>query len=193
MADDPKPAPANRPGEQAAADVATARTTTAPTTIPGTDGRADRRVIGDPDAPLSPINDPTGRRSNRLGGTIQREPRSEDLPPDAKVAPIAEQVAPNQNAQAIGAKPTPDEVAGVPTEEEGEKNVVPDASDPTQFLPPNSTQHPLAERAAVRAKDAHEDALAASPAVPAENPEGKPLPGTAGQRAADQRADRTAE
>lgn len=115
-------------------------------TVPDKDGN-DRRVIGDPNAPLTQVGDPEGKVTNRFGGTVQAEAKPEDLPADAKIAPVAEQVNPNAASQAVGAAPTPEQIAGVEQPKEGEKNVVPDASDSTQFLSPESDQHDEAERA----------------------------------------------
>jgi hypothetical protein len=115
-------------------------------TVKDEDGN-DRRVTGDPDAPLTQVGDPEGQVTNRFGGTVQREAKPEDLPADAKIAPVAEQVNPNAASQAVGAAPTPEQIAGVEQPEEGEKNVVSDSSDSTQFLSPESDQHDEAERA----------------------------------------------
>jgi hypothetical protein len=106
-------------------------------------------VMGDPDGKVT--NTPAGL------GTIQREPTPEELPADAKVAPIAEQVAPNQAAQAVGSLPQPETVAGVEQPKEGEKSLPADGdtSDATRYLPEDSDQHEEAERAA---EDAARDA-----------------------------------
>jgi hypothetical protein len=126
----------------------------ATTTIGASDRNAD---LADANQHLEVVGDPDGKITNTPGGhgTIQREPTPEELPSDAKIAPVLEQVNPNSASQAVGALPTPDEIAGVPQPEEGEKNVVPDATDATQFLPPDSDQHEDAERAT---EDAARDA-----------------------------------
>lgn len=164
------------PGAAAQQQVETSRLGSAPTTIPAgergnEDGDEDRRVIGDPAAPLSAISDPSGKLSNRVEGTIQREPKPEDLPPDAKVAPQAEQLAPNAAPIAVGAREQPEVIAGVELPPEGEKNVVPDTSDPKQFLSPSSDQGDQADLAANIASDSADRASAT--AAPAINPEGK--------------------
>lgn len=115
----------------------------------------DRAVLGDPTVPPTPLSDPEGLVSNRIEGTIQREPTAEELPPDAKVAPIAEQLAPNAAPIAVGAREQPEEIAGVEQPREGEKNVTADMSDPTKLLSETSDQHDEAERAA---EDANRDA-----------------------------------
>jgi len=123
-------------------------------------GEGETGVLGDrPPAAEDHIEvaaDPTGERSNRVEGTIQAEPTPEELPSDAKIAPLAEQVNP-RDALAVGAKPQPETIAGVEQPEEGEKNVLPDTSDPTNLLPDDehSNQHDDAERAA---EDAQRDA-----------------------------------
>jgi len=68
-------------------------------------------------------------------GTIQREPTPEELPSDAKIAPVLEQVAPNQSALAVGALETPSAIANVDQPSEGQKIVTSDMSDAGQFLP----------------------------------------------------------
>ncbi len=164
----PPPAPPSdspSPGAEGARRVEESRSSTAPS-----DHSDGRRVIGDPDAPLTAMGDPSGEATNRLGGTIQSEPRPEDLPPDAKIAPIAEQVAPNQAAQAVGALPTPDEIAGIPQPAEGEKNPVSDGSDPKQFLSETSNQGPAADRAAAQSEVAADEAR--QNAEPARNTDG---------------------
>ena len=115
----------------------------------------ERRIVGDSDAPITPLSDPEGKVSNRVEGTIQSEATPEELPADAKVAPLAEQVNPNAAAQAVGALETPDEIAGVEQPEEGEKNVTSDTSDSTKFLSPESEQSDEASRAD---EDAQRDA-----------------------------------
>lgn len=61
---------------------------------------ATRTTLG-PDADITPtrVGDPEGIFTNRVEGTIQREPTPEELPPDAKIAPVAEQLNPNGAAQ----------------------------------------------------------------------------------------------
>lgn len=95
---------------------------------------------------ITVAGDPTGEVSNRVGGTLQREPTPEELPADARVTPIAEQVNPSA-AQAVGAAPQPESIAGAEQPKEGEKNVVPDTGDGSQFLSETSDQHDDAERA----------------------------------------------
>jgi hypothetical protein len=73
-------------------------------------------------------------------GTIQREPTAEELPSDAKIAPILEQVAPNQMSLAVGALATPSSIADVKQPEEGQKIVTEDMSDANQFLPAETDQ-----------------------------------------------------
>lgn len=152
---DPKPAAETSSDDDAAigAEDATLRPTNAEpgegaTTTIGGDGDDNPQrveVAGDPD----------GVVTNRYGGTLQSETTPEELPSDAKIAPVAEQVNPNAAAQAVGAQEQPAEIASVEQPKEGEKNVVEDASDATQFLPEDSEQHEDAERAA---EDARRDA-----------------------------------
>lgn len=84
-----------------------------------------------------------GITTQRVEGTRQKEPTPEELPADAKIAPAAEQIAPNQAAQAVGA---------IQGENEGKKTLDSDMSDATEFLPEDSKQHDEAERANARAK-----------------------------------------
>lgn len=88
-------------------------------------------VIGDPDGEVTNRND--------LQGTLQREPKPETLPADAKITPLAQQVAPN-TAQSVGAPPQPETIAGVDQPTEGLKNVEPDMSDASKLLPEDSKQ-----------------------------------------------------
>ena len=125
------PNAAPKPGDTSTVAPTSGPASLKPTTIqPGEPGNEDgdepRTVIGDPRAALTPIGDPTGTVTNTpLGrGTIQKEPTPEELPPDVKIAPFAEQVNPNNAAQAVGAQPTPDKIAGVDQPREGEKNVL---------------------------------------------------------------------
>lgn len=101
--------------------------------------------------PTSPtaIGDPSGVYTNRTDqqGTLQREPTPEELPSDAKIAPLAEQLSPNGAAQAVGALPQPTEIAGAKQPKEGEKNLVSDISDASQYLPEGSKQGDEAKRA----------------------------------------------
>jgi hypothetical protein len=78
-------------------------------------------------------------------GTRQSEPTPEMLPPDAKVAPVAEQQAPNQMAKAVGAVETED--SG-----EGNKQLLPDMGDASKQLPDDSEQHDDAKRAETTAR-----------------------------------------
>lgn len=103
---------------------------------------------------LEPLADPEGQRSNRFGGTIQSEPTAEELPPDAKIAPIAEQLNPNGAAQAVGAIETPDE---------GKKTLTEDMSDADEFLPKDSKQHEDADQANEDAERRAKRAMAATP------------------------------
>lgn len=123
-------------------------------------GAGETRTTGEPfgdavEATPTVISDPEGVVSNRVEGTIQREPTPEEMPADAKIAPVAEQVNPNNAGQAVGAAPTPEEIAGVEQPGEGEKNVLSDASDVEAYLPPDSEQVEDAQRAA---EDAGRDA-----------------------------------
>jgi hypothetical protein len=102
------------------------------------------------------ISDPDGVVSNRAGGTLQREPTPEELPSDVKIAPIAEQINPNANAQAVGAKEQPSEIAGVEQPKEGEKNVTSDYGKNVDDLLPEHTDQ--GDEAARAAEDAKRDA-----------------------------------
>lgn len=95
-----------------------------------------------------------GKTTQRVEGTIQREPTPEELPADAKVAPLAEQVNPRA-AQAVGSLAQPEEIAGIPQPKEGGKNLVSDARDATQFLPEDSEQHDDAKLAIEDAERDH--------------------------------------
>jgi hypothetical protein len=86
-------------------------------------------------------------------GTRQTEVKPEDLPPDAKIAPVAEQQAPNQMAKAVGAIETPE--SG-----EGQKTLQSDMSDASALLPDDSDQQPLIDRAVTTAKLRHEGKIA---------------------------------
>jgi hypothetical protein len=140
---------------------------TAPNTIPpksdGNPTDEPRDVIGDPNAPLTPTGDTAltehlnagntapaeGAVTHRLGGTLQREPTPEELPADAKVAPLGEQVAPNSAPIAVGTRPQPDQIAGVDQPQEGIKNIPSDGSQPdaAEYLSETSEQHDDADRA----------------------------------------------
>lgn len=93
-----------------------------------------------------------GEVVNTSNGTNQSEPTPEELPADAKIAPRLEQIAPNQASLAVGALPTPDEIAGAPQPAEGEKLLTSDTSSAAAFLPENSEQVAEAKRAEERAK-----------------------------------------
>lgn len=127
----------------------------APTRAKAGEGATLETLATDENEHIEVAADPTGIVSNRVEGTIQREMTPEEYPTDARVAPIAEQLAPNSAPQAIGALPQPEEVAGVKQPEEGEKNVTSDMSDPTEQLPEDSEQEEEAERAK---EDAERDA-----------------------------------
>jgi hypothetical protein len=127
--------------------------TTSPTPAPTTaePGEGVTGVVGgdggEPEQHITVAGDPTGKVTNTPNGagTLQREPKPEDLPSDAKVAPLAEQVNP-ANAQSVGTAPQPEQIAGVDQPKEGEKNLVADATDAAQFLPENSEQGDEADR-----------------------------------------------
>lgn len=93
-----------------------------------------------------------GEITNTQNGTIQREATPEELPADAKIAPVLEQVAPNQTSLAVGALKTPAEIGGIEQPEEGRKVVESDQSDATAFLAPSSEQTDKAERAQKQAE-----------------------------------------
>jgi hypothetical protein len=141
---------------QAAADRAAKQTAADPDAGAGKTVTTDEFGAGIPTPTPTRVSDPTGEVSNRAGGTLQREPTPEELPSDVKIAPIAEQINPNANAQAVGAKEQPDEIAGVPQPREGEKNVKPDyGKNIDDLLPEDSGQSDDAARAV---EDAERDA-----------------------------------
>jgi hypothetical protein len=121
--------------------------------VGGADPEARREAAAKDAEHITVAADPEGVTSNRYGGTNQREPTPEELPADAKITPIAEQVNPSA-AQSVGAAPQPEEISGVEQPQEGEKNVQPDMSDPTKLLSETSNQQDDAERAA---EDANRD------------------------------------
>lgn len=136
---DAKASAASAPAPDTASDRTDHPTALEQTEQPGITGTAFTDAATPTD---TVIGDPEGVITNRpdLQGTIQREPKPEALPSDAKIAPLAEQVNPNGAALAVGAAPQPDTIAGVEQPKEGEKNVLPDMSDASVLLPEDSEQ-----------------------------------------------------
>lgn len=104
------------------------------------------------DRNLSTMGDEDGKVTNRVEGTIQSEPTPEEMPSDAKIAPINEQIAPNQASLAVGALAQPEEIAGVEQPEEGQKVVTSDMSKTAEFLSTESNQDEEAKLADEQAK-----------------------------------------
>src|SRR5437868_2581093 len=140
-------APAEKSGAESAPDKAPLATAgLAPTNAEVGEG-ATTVVGGDRDARtddlaaanqhIEVIADPEGKVSNRVEGTIQSEPTPEEMPADAKIAPVYEQVNPNAAAQAVGSLPQPATIAGVDQPKEGAKSVPADGdtADVSQYLP----------------------------------------------------------
>jgi hypothetical protein len=128
----------------ASADDADHPTALSQTEQPGITGTAFTGATAPPSDTV--IGDPEGIVTNRndLQGTIQREPKPEALPADAKITPLAEQVNPRA-AQSVGTLQQPETVAGVDQPAEGLKNVEPDMSDASALLPEDSKQGDAAE------------------------------------------------
>lgn len=93
---------------------------------------------------VTPSGDGTVTNTPGGVGTIQSEPTPEELPSDAKIAPLAEQLRPNGAAQAVGAIES--------EEEKGRKTLQSDMSDATKLIPADSAQQGKAKRVNEAAK-----------------------------------------
>lgn len=101
------------------------------------------------------IADNKGIVSNRVEGTQQREPKPEELPSDALIAPVAEQLMPNSKLT-VGHL-TKDQLPDLPgIDQEPDRNLKPDMS--KVELPEGSEQGDVAERVEDEAKSRPENA-----------------------------------
>lgn len=101
------------------------------------------------------VADNKGIVSNRVEGTQQREPKAEELPTDALISPVAEQLMPNSKLT-VGHL-TADQLPDLPgIDQEPDRNLKPDMS--KVELPEGSQQGDVAERVEAEAKDRPENA-----------------------------------
>lgn len=100
------------------------------------------------------VADNKGIVSNRVEGTQQREPKPEELPTDALVSPVAEQLMPNSKLAVGHLDAAKLDLAG--GDQEPDRNLKPDMS--KVELPEGSQQGDVAERVEDEAKARPENA-----------------------------------